>query len=366
MTSYLQWAKKRPTPRFDLAGSNILPFSIDDLPGARDALTFDGHNEYGYAPLIDAIAGQCGVSPAQVTTAQGASGANFLVCAALLEPGDDVLVETPGYDPLFGAPSLLGAHVNHFARDFADGFALDPGRVRSAMTPRTRLIILTSPHNPSGVIADSAALAEVGRMAQANRAHVLIDEVYVDASDIAAGSSVGRGPTSAARGDAFVCTNSLTKSYGLYGLRCGWILSSPEVAEQVRRTRDMVDGGGSIVTERLATLAFAHIARLQARTAALLNTNRPIVGEFLASRRADLDWIPSGGTVVFPRIRGVEDTFSFAERLLDRYETAVVPGRFFQAPPHVRIGFGIATDSLRGGLEALGTALDELRVGVKS
>ena len=366
MTSYLEWAKKRPTARFDLAGSNILPFSIDDLPGARDALTFDGQNEYGYAPLIDAIAAHYGVSPAQVTTAQGASGANFLACAALLEPGDDVLVETPGYDPLFGTPRLLSAHVNHFARDFADGFSLDPERVRSAMTPRTRLIVLTSPHNPSGVIVDPAALAEVGRIAQANRAHVLVDEVYVDASAIAAGPRVSRGLAAAIRGNAVVCTNSLTKSYGLYGLRCGWILSSPEVAERIRRTRDMVDGGGSIVTERLATLAFAHIARLQARTAALLNTNGPLVREFLASRRADLDWIPSGGTVVFPRVGGLEDTSSFAERLLNRYETAVVPGRFFQAPQHVRIGFGCATDSLRGGLEALSAALDELRVGVNS
>jgi aspartate/methionine/tyrosine aminotransferase len=365
VTPYLEWAKKRPSPRFDLAGSNILPFSIDDLPGARDALTVDGANEYGYAPLIEAIAGHCGVSPAQVTTAQGASGANFLACAALLQPGDEVLVETPGYDPLFGAPRLLSAHVKHFVRDFADGFALDPDRVRSAMTPRTRLIILTSPHNPSGVIADSAALAEVGRMAQANHAHVLIDEVYMDAASVPAGPRVSRGPASAIRGDAFICTNSLTKSYGLYGLRCGWILSSPEVAERIRRTRDMVDGGGSIVTERLATLAFAHIARLQARTEALLSSNRPLVREFLASRRAELDWIPSDGTVVFPRLGGVDDTSAFAEHLLARYETAVVPGRFFQAPPHMRIGFGCATDALQGGLEALGAALDELRVGVK-
>jgi aspartate/methionine/tyrosine aminotransferase len=364
--TYLEWAKKRPTPRFDLAGSNILPFSIDDLPGARDALTFEGQNEYGYTPLIDAIAAHYAVSPAQVTTAPGASGANFLACAALLEPGDDVLVETPGYDPLFGTPRLLRAHVNHFTRDFAGGFSLDPDRVRSAMTPRTRLIVLTSPHNPSGVVVDPAALAEVGRIAQANRAHVLVDEVYVDASAIAAEPRVSRGLTSAILGHAFVCTNSLTKSYGLHGLRCGWILSSPEVADRIRRTRDMVDGGGSIVTERLATLAFAHIARLQARTAALLNTNGPLVREFLASRRADLDWIPSCGTVVFPRIAGLEDTSSFAERLLDRYGTAVVPGRFFQAPRHVRIGFGCATDSLRSGLEALGAALDELRVGVGS
>ena len=365
MTPYLEWAKKRPVPRFDLAGSNILPCSIDDLPGARDAVALDGHNEYGYAPLIEAIAAHYGVDTAQVTTAQGASGANFLACAALVEPGDDVLVETPGYDPLFAAPRFLGARVNRFVRAFADGFALDPGRVRSAMTPRTRLIVLTSPHNPSGVIVDRAALEEVGRIAQANRAHVLVDEVYLDASAVSQAAQ-SRGQTSANQGDAFVSTNSLTKSYGLSGLRCGWILSSREVAERIRRTRDIVDGSGSIVTERLATLAFAHIARLEARTAALLETNGSLMREFLASHRTGLHCIPSSGTVVFPRLGGVDDTSIFAGRLLEHYETAVVPGRFFQAPQHVRIGFACTTDSLQGGLQALAAALDELPVSAKA
>ena len=186
---YMEWAKTRPAATFDLAGSNIRACSIGDLPGAAAALALEGHNEEGYAPLIESIADRYGVEPEQVTTAQGTSGANFLVCAALLEPGDEVLVETPGYDPLFAAPRLVGAQVNHFERDFAGGFTLDPDRVRRAITPRTRLIIVTSPHNPSGVVATREALEEIGWLAQANNAHVLIDEVYLDASAASA-----RGP----------------------------------------------------------------------------------------------------------------------------------------------------------------------------
>jgi len=356
---YMEWAKQRPSPRFDLAGSNILACSIDDLPGAREAVAFDGHNENGYAPLIDSIAARYGVPAAQVTTAQGASGANFLVCAALLEPDDEVLVELPGYDPLLGTPRLLGANVNRFTRDSADRFALDPDRVRRAMTPRTRLIVVTTPHNPSGVIADPAALEEVGRMAAANGAHVLLDEVYLDASAVSSpGGSTGI-LTFATRGNAFVCTNSLTKSFGLSGLRCGWILSSPDVSERIRRARDVVDGTGSIVTERISTLAFTHFDRLLARTKMLLATNGQLVREFLESR-SELECVPSGGTVVFPRLRGVADSSAFAERLLAERETAIVPGRFFQAPQHFRLGFGGTTESLRGGLEALGAALDGL------
>ncbi len=357
---YMEWAKARPAARFDLAGSNIEACSIDEIPGIRDAIGFDGDNENGYEPLLDAIASHYGVDAAQVTTAQGASGANFLACAALLEPADDVLVETPGYDPLLGAPRLLGARVNQFVRDFDEGFALDPERVESALTPRTRLIIVTNPHNPSGVLADPDALDAIGQIARAHGAHVLLDEVYLD---VAQASTTGHGVETihsfAHRGDVFVCTNSLTKSYGLSGLRCGWILSSVEVADRIRRTRDVVDGTGSIVSERLAVAAFGHLGRLLRRATSRLETNRPIVDGFLRSR-TDLAWAPSAGTVVFPRVRRVNDTSALAERLLKEHETAVVPGRFFQAPAHVRVGLGGPTDTLRAGLHAIAEVLDQL------
>jgi aspartate/methionine/tyrosine aminotransferase len=354
----MEWAKTRPSARLDLAGSNICACSIDELPGVREAIAFEGHNENGYGPLIEAIAAQYGVATDCVTTAQGASGANFLAFAALLEPGDEVLVETPGYDPLLGAPRLLGARVNQFEREFARGFALDPDRVRRAMTPRTRIIIITTPHNPSGVVADPAALDEIGAIARAHGAHVLLDEVYLDVAAAAAPTGTHIERTFGGRGEPFVCTNSLTKSYGLSGLRCGWILSSPEVAERIRRTRDVVDGTGSIVAERLAVVAFSHLERLIHRSLSLLDTNRPILRSFLDSR-ADLEWAPSGGTVVFPRLKGVSDTMEFAERLLHTRDTAVVPGCFFQAPAHIRIGFGGSTETLREGLQAIGQALDD-------
>src|SRR3954463_6284523 len=150
----MEWAKTRPAPEIDLAGSNILACSLEDLPGAADALSLSGANDNGYRPLTEAIGARYNVDPDRVTTAGGTAGANFLVFAALLEPGDEVLVERPGYDPLLGAPRLLGARVNRFQREFARGFALDPDRIGRAMTPRTRIIIITNPHNPSGVLAD--------------------------------------------------------------------------------------------------------------------------------------------------------------------------------------------------------------------
>jgi hypothetical protein len=346
----MEWAKTRPAARFDLAISNMLGCSIEDLPGAADALALSGRNDNGYAPLLEAIATRYGVRPAQVTTGQGASGANFLVFAALLSPGDDVIVEQPGYDPLLGAPRLLGANTVRFERTFEDGFAIDPARVSAVMTPRTKLIVITSPHNPSSVTADPGALRQIGEIAAARGAHVLVDEVYLDAA-------AATSPTAAALGDAFIVTSSLTKAYGLAGLRCGWILSSEAVAARLRRARDVVDGTGSIVAERLSVVAFEHLDALHTRARGLLATNMPLVRDFL-NRRPEVEWVdPGGGTVVFPRLRGVEDTTRFAERLLAERETAIVPGRFFQVPSHFRLGFSGPTESLRGGLEALGAAL---------
>ena len=347
----MEWAKTRPAARYDLAGSNVLACTLDDLPGAREALSLSGRSDNGYAPLVEAIAGHYGVEASQVTTATGAAGANFQACAALLEPGDDVLMERPGYDPLLGAARLLGARPQRFERTFADGYALDPDRVRRAMTASTRLILLTSPHNPTSATIDVEALREVGRIAERTGAYVLVDEVYLDAA------RPGARPA-AALGDRFVSTSSLTKSYGLSSLRCGWAIAAPDVAERIRRARDVIDGNGSLPAERLATLAFAQADHLVQRATAVLAANGATLRSFLRIS-PELEYVdPGGGTVIFPRIAGVADATIFVERLFAERGTAVVPGHFFEAPAHFRIGLGGPGEALEAGLTAIRAALD--------
>lgn len=346
----MEWAKTRPAAEYDLAGSNILAATLEDLAGGRDAVAFNGINNTGYAPLIEAIAARYGADPRRVTTATGTSGANFLVYAAMLEPGDEVLVERPGYDPLLGAARLLSANTVRFERPFESGFGLDPDRVKEAMTSRTKLIVITTPHNPTGVPADPAALAEVGRIAEQAKAHVLVDEVYRDVSG-------DRNPPSANLGDVFITTNSLTKSYGLASLRAGWVIASDAVTYRVRRARDVIDGTGSIVAERLATVAFSQLDALHARATAILAANASVVEAFLASRW-DLEWVRSSGTVVFPKLRGVRDAAPFVKRLMREQQTALVPGVFFQAPAHFRLGFGGEPEKVKAGLGRIAAALD--------
>ncbi|MBP7568579.1 MAG: pyridoxal phosphate-dependent aminotransferase [Acidobacteria bacterium] len=351
LAPYMQWAKQHRPSRWDLTNSNLLACEIADLPGAREALELTGDNDEGYPPLAEAIAARYGVTSAMVATAQGTSGANFLVYFALVGPGDEVLVERPGYDPLFGPIERLGGCVTRFDRRVEDGWRLDPGAVERAVTPRTRLIVLTNPHNPTGALAGDDELEAIGRLAERCGASVLVDEVYLD--------SVPGGPHRAAatRGPVFITTSSLTKSYGLPGLRCGWVLAAPGVAERVRRARDVVDGSGVFPAERLSVVAFQHLEALGARARSILDPNRAVFERFLERHPSLECLVPPGGTTVFPRVGGVADADPLVDRLAREFDTGVVPGRFFQAPAHFRLGLGGPLDVLEEGLRRIGQAL---------
>ncbi len=334
---------------FDLAASSVLPCTIDDLEGARDALTLTGGDD-GRMTLVESIAAHAGVDPSTVTTANGASGANFQVCAALLEPGADVLVEQPGYEPLQAGARLLGARIVKFDRPFADGFAVDPDRVRAALTPRTRMIVITSPNNPTGVVTPPEVLAEVGRIAGTVGAYVLVDEVYRSAAGAGA-------PAAATLGDRFITSSSLTKTFGLSSLRCGWTIAAPEIADRIRRTWDIIDGSRALPAESLAVLAVAQADRLLARAEALLDTNRRALRAFMDASPG-IEYVdPGSGTLLFPRIKGVDDAGRFVERLHAERATAVVPGAFFDAPAHFRIGVGGPPDVVAEGLARVRAAL---------
>ena len=149
----------------------------------------------------------------------------------------------------------------------------------------------------------------------------------------------------AARGDVFISTNSLTKSYGLAGLRCGWIAVVARRCRTLRRARDVIDGTGSLVAERLARWrSSSSTGCALARGRCSPPTARCVRG--VPRRGASSEWVdPRGGTVVFPRMRESLTPAGSSERLLDERADGVVPGRFFEAPAHFRLGFGGATDA---------------------
>ncbi len=280
LAPYMHWAKTRPATEFDLAASNMLACSMDDLPGARDAVELTAINDEGYAPLKTAIAALYGVAPDRVVHAIGTSGANFLVIAAYAGAGDDVLIEAPGYDPLAGACRLLGATVHYFERRAADHFAINIDAMRRALTTRTRLAIVTSPHNPSGATLDRADLEALDAFSAETGVTVLVDEAYLDIARMLQ-DDPGVFPRAASVSPRLISTSSLTKSYGLNGLRCGWAVVPEGADVQLRRRRDVIDGVGSAPVDRLAVLAFTHLSALGERARRHVSRNRSLVREFL-------------------------------------------------------------------------------------
>lgn len=350
---YQLWAKTCSQARFNLASSGVRNYPLAELPAALEDLELSGPSWYGYEPLQAALAAKCRVPPECVVAATGTSMANHLVMAALLEPGDEVLVELPTYELLVTVARYLGAEVRRFTRRFEEDFRVDPGLLERSVSARTRLIVLTNLHNPSGALADEETLRRVGEVARGVGARVLVDEVYLDAV-------FGEAPRSAFHlGEEFVTTNSLTKVYGLSGLRCGWVLARPGLAERLWQLNDLFGVIPAHPAERLSCAALRHLDRIAGRARELLEINGRLLNDFFATRD-DLDWTAHRfGTVSFPRLKkGGGD--ELCALLAEKYETSVVPGRFFEMPRHFRVGVGGDTDSLREGLDRLGRALDEL------
>ena len=356
-SAYLRWAKTRPPARFDLTSSGVPYLSLRDLPVSIDDLEISGTGAYGYAPLLEAIAARYRVDVSCVAPAMGASMANLLALAAVVRPGQEVLVEHPTYEPLIAAARWLGADVRSFPRHAEAGFRLDPAEVERRMTDRTRAVVVTNLHNPSSALTDDDTLRQVGEIAARTGARVIVDEVYLDALWEAAPR------TCLHLGETFIATNSLTKVYGLNGLRCGWILAAPEIVERAWRLTELFNNIGVHAAERLSLAAFRNLDAIALRSRALLDANAAALNDFYAAHASFLDVRPHAhGTVSFPRLR-TGDADALCNLLTARYETAVVPGRFFGMPDHLRIGLGVEPAPFRAGLERLGTALEELSRG---
>ena len=357
-SAYMYWARTRSNVRFNLASSGIRNLPLSALQTRLDDLELTGPGDYGYQPLQKLLAARYGVDPGWIVAATGASMANHLAMAAVVEPGDEVLIEQPTYELLLNVAQYLGAKIIRFDRRFDNAFRLEPTEIERAVTRQTRLIVLTNLHNPSGVLIEQSTLREIGEIAHSVGARVLVDEVYLDlAFQRPQRSSIHLGKQ-------FIVTSSLTKAYGLSGLRCGWIFAEPELAQRMWRLNDIFAATPVHLADQLSVVALERLPEIAAQTCRLLEANRALLKQFLDSRshasHGDLSFIwPAFGTIVFPRLLG-GDVDSFCNRLREKYETSVVPGSFFEMPQHFRIGVGGETAMVAEGLKRLSAALDEL------
>ena len=255
----------------------------------------------------------------------GTSLANYFALAACAEPGDEVLIEQPTYALLLDTSRYLGLDIKRFQRPASLNYQVDLDDLRRQISPRTRLIVLCNLHNPSGALAPEV----VPRSA-----------FHIDPR-------------------VFLSTNSLTKAYGLSGIRCGWVLASPEIIERIWQLQDLHIGTNLHPGELLGVIAFQKLSQIAAIQKERLDENRRSIREILESQSAlDYFW-PDNGTVVFPRVKRASAA-EFCERLRTAYEISVVPGNFFEDAHRIRIGVGGTTESVQPSLEQLRRALNDI------
>jgi aspartate/methionine/tyrosine aminotransferase len=351
-SEYIEWAKLCAAAEFNLAASGVRGLSLGELPIKLSDLELSAPGSYGYPPLQERLARRYGVSAKHVVSAIGTSMANYLAMSATLEPGDGVVIEQAAYDPLLGIAEYLGAVVQRVERRPETGFQVRIEDLEKVVSRKTRLVVLTNLHNPSGVLLEEQALRGIGEIAKAIGALVLVDEVYLEL--------LFERPFRSAfhLGEHFLVTSSLTKAYGLSGLRCGWIVAAPELAERMWRQNDLFGNIPAHITDRLSVCALDNLHRISARAKVLLEANWKLLDRFLAEH-PELDVVrPLGGTIIFPRVPG-GDGDRFCELLREKYATSAVPGRFFGMPERIRIGIGNSTLEVEEGLRRVGKALQD-------
>src|SRR4030095_1294216 len=349
-SDYMHWSKMQSRARFNLATSGVASFPLRELPIDLNQLEINGDNSYGYAPLKEAIAAHHGVDPDCVVESAGTSMANDRAWAAMSEPGAEVLIEHPAYGPIVDVAYYLEANVKRFRRVEENDWTIDPDEVRHCVTPKTRLIVITNLHNPTSVLTRDLVLREIGDIARSVGGLVLVDEVYLDAV------YENTPRTSFHLGPEFVVTTSLTKVYGVSGLRCGWILAQPDLAWKMQRLNDLYSATPVYPGELLSVAAFQHLDLLRERARRIVEADRKLLRDFLKQQSSLSAVSTEWGTTSFPRLlNGSAD--AFLERLGSEFDTSAVPGRFFEMPNYFRIGMGVNSEMFAEGLNRISRAL---------
>ena len=321
------------------------------LPGLRERVAADGDR----ALPADATP----LRPDDVLATVGAAGALFIVATSLLQPGDEVVVARPNYATNLETPRSIGADVRTLDLRFEDGWAVDPDRLAALMTPRTKLVSLTNPHNPTGVLIDEPTLRRILALVDAHpQARLLLDETYREMT------FGGPLPPVATLSTRAIGVSGMSKSYGLPGIRMGWLTArDPELRTTFLAAKEQITITGSLVDETIAAHVLARRGALLPGILARIDAALETVRAWLAGEPR-LEWVePRGGVVGFPRIRadaGV-DVERFHAVLPERHATAVGPGHWFEQPrAHFRLGYGWPGPAeLRDGLANISRALDD-------
>lgn len=332
--------------RYDLATSGISTAN-PDLLGPVDPSDLGSRQRF-----VQALSRRYGVKEQEIVPALGTSGGLYVVYSTLLQPGDHVLVEAPNYEPIWRVAEGVGARIDRFERKFGSAWEIDPDAVIAAVVPKTRVVAITNPHNPTGAIVPDATIRKLAKLLADRGVSLLIDEAYLELA----------APRTTARhlgGNVFTCA-SATKCWGVSWARAGWVFLPEALQEAAVRVERYVNGMAPPASWAYGALAVSSAEKLLARASELQSGKRAMVDAFLAEHASMLAWVPPPDTSVFGFVRdlGGRDLLGPIQHGITSHEVVVAPGAFFGESSAFRLGWTTKPADVEAGLGRLARALD--------
>jgi aspartate/methionine/tyrosine aminotransferase len=348
---------------YNLSESGVAPFTLAELRELTGLDPSDTSLGYGHtqgSPLLrERIAALYpGATADNVLVTCGSAEANFIACWRLVEPGDRVVIMTPTYGQTPGLAAGLGAEVVELPLEEQLGWQPAPGAATGAIQAGTRLVVVTNPNNPTGAVLSASSMNEIVAAAERVGAWVLADEVY-------AGAELAGPVTSTAWGQSrrVLVASSLSKAYGLPGLRIGWLVAGRDWRDELWARKDYTTIAPSVLSDRLAAAAMepAIRTRILARSRAILTAHLEILSDWISAFDGILRYrAPDAGAIALVGYELEIPSATLAERLRVEHSTLIVPGDQFGREGFFRIGFGYSESHLRGGLRELSSLLEQL------
>ncbi len=352
--------------QFDIAESGILPMSMGELLGLmpqaeRDealarllAMPLNYSEACGTLALRSALAATYpATTPDQILVTTGAIEANYLIFHTLLKPGDHVVAVHPAYQQLHSVPQAIGCNVSLWELRDEGGFHYDLDDLRQLVTPQTKLIIVNTPHNPTGAMLSEEQLREIYALAEANDAYLLCDEAY-RWLDIPGGDPFA--PPARSLGAHGISVGTLSKPFGLPGLRIGWIAATDDVISACWSMRDYISLSPGKLSDALAVIAIENRDAIIARNQPIIEQNLVTALDWFAAQADVATWSPPrGGLLALMKFDLPIDSLTLANRLAEEYSVMLAPGWAFGYESHLRLGLGQDPEIFAEGLRRTAT-----------
>ena len=356
---------------YDIAESGICPLTAGELlellpPQERQArlqrlldLPLGYSEARGTHELRSLLAGTyAGCTPEDILVTTGAIEANFLLFNVLLNPGDHVIAPYPAYQQLYSVPRALGCDVDLWQIRPETGFRYDVDDLERLLRPDTRLIVINSPHNPTGAMLSAEEARRVYDLAESVGARILSDEAYRWLT-IPGGEELP--PPMYDLGPLAISVGTLSKPFGLPGLRLGWMAAPGHVAAQCWGLRDYVTLSPGKLNDALAVLAFEHRHQIFERNARIVTANLAAAEAWIEEHGDILSWRPPrAGLLALLHYKLRIPSLELADKLAEEYSVMLAPGSAFGFEQYLRIGVGQAPSVFAAGLEAAGACFAEL------